>query len=89
MVARPAFLVVLLAACGGEGADSTDAVATAFALPAGYQRLADPQFAPVREALEHGEGARALALLERVQGFEAAILRARALFLTGDRKSVV
>jgi len=53
-------------------------------LPFGYQRLASSELAPVREALEHGEGTRAFALLERLQGYEPGLLRARAYFLMGD-----
>ena len=79
----PLALLLCLAGCGGEasveGADGQTS-----SLPAGYRRLASPELAPVREALEQGHGARALTLLERLQGFEAGLLRARAQFLVGD-----
>lgn len=88
MDCRPAFLALLLAACGGEPSDSATS-SLPFELPAGYRRLAEPLFAPVRAALEVGDGERALALLERVQGFEAGLLRVRGLFLTGDTVSAL
>jgi len=77
-------LVLLWAGCGGEPEAPAPPADAASALPFGYLRLASPELEPVRAFLERGEGARALALLERLQGFEAGLLRARARFLEGD-----
>lgn len=77
-------LVLALGGCGQDPATGPVAEPEPFALPAGYRRLAAPELAAAREAVEFGYGERGLALLERVQGFEAGLLRARAHFLAGD-----
>ena len=75
-------LALLLAACGS---DSTPSASVAAAPPpAPRSRARDPELAPVIAALEAGRGDHALELLERVDGFEAACLRARAFTLEGD-----
>lgn len=68
------------AACSGGSGDAEGSAAAA----APARRVRDPELADVRAALEHYRGETALALLERVGGFEAELLRARALLFTGD-----
>jgi len=78
-----AVLVALLAAlgpaCGGSPGTGASEV-LALARPS----RRDPALAEVRAVLEQGRGDLALALLERVGGFEAECLRARAEVLGGD-----
>ena len=76
---RALALVLLLAACGADPAPSVRAVAAT-----APRRTRDPELAPVVEAIEKGRGDHALALLERVEGFEATCLRARAFALEAD-----
>lgn len=71
----PAFV-----ACGP--ADEVAGALESEAIPARPGR--DPALAEVRAALEQARGDLALAWLERVPGSEAAGLRARAQFFTGD-----
>jgi len=78
---RALSLVLLLAACG---ADPAPGASVAAAPPAPRARARDPELAPVIEALEKGRGDHALALLERVEGFEVTCLRARAFALEAD-----
>ncbi|HEX6884745.1 MAG TPA: hypothetical protein VF530_15325 [Planctomycetota bacterium] len=72
-------LLALAASACSEGSDPPSAVAAA-----PVRRVRDPELAEVRAALESYRGEAALALLERVGGFEAECLRARALLFTGD-----
>jgi tetratricopeptide (TPR) repeat protein len=72
-------LVGLAGACGEEPRASAPSPARLPAHPA-----ADPAFGEVRAALEGERGDLALTLLERVEGFEAECLRARAELLVGD-----
>lgn len=79
-------LASALPACGsGEAAAPSAASSAARATaPVARSRARDPELAEVRAALEKGRADIALALLERVQGFEAECLRARALVVRGD-----
>lgn len=83
-----------LAGCGSEASPEVRASAKAAASDSAgdasgeantfYVPLRDPELAPVRAALEGGHGDLARTLLERVSGFEAQCLRARAELLRGD-----
>jgi tetratricopeptide (TPR) repeat protein len=71
----------LLAACGGGSEGGKQAGAAA---PAVRSAPRSPELAEVRALIERERGDLALPLLERVPGFEAECLRARAQFLVGD-----
>jgi len=75
-----ALLLALVAGLGACG----EAPAAPPVAAAPRKSARDPELEEVRTVLEKGRGDLGLALLERVQGFEAECLRARAEVLRGD-----
>ena len=82
-MARCGLVPILAAGLGACGSGSGAALVAAPAPPS-HSRARDPGLAEARAAIEHGRGALASALLERVQGFEPECLRARTALLAGD-----
>lgn len=77
--AIPAICALALASCGDEAP-----VQATTGLLAVAPRPQDPRLASVRTALEAGDVARAREGLRQLDGFQAALLRARAELLAGD-----